>query len=346
MNKSKYLKVRNKVAFKCYLIVNSVLSIAYFIEVLRNLMSVKYFLSVLIVLWIPTLITFCILCKTKFISNYNKYFIVGMFCITYTYILLTTHNEITYTYAFPLLCTLLIYNDITLINLVSGYVLLLNFYCIYNNDITVPGDYFTYCAIRMLCIIIAYLMLLTLNNVFNYINQTISDLTDSVERDYLTNTYNRNYLHRRFMHIHHLELANITLAIIDIDFFKKINDTYGHMMGDKILQHLSNIFLENTSDFNDTDVVRIGGDEFIIISRELSDTAIAKLCDNISADVSGSNLICDQGIVSLSVSIGICNSTVNHCISYEELYRCADQALYSVKHKGRGAVAIYNKGGM
>ena len=346
MNKSKYLKVRNKVAFKCYLIINSVLSIAYFIEVLRNLMSVEYFLSILIFIWIPTLITFCVLCKTKFVSNNSKYYIIGMYCITYAYILLTTHNEFTYTYAFPLLCTLLIYNDKTFINLVSAYVLLLNVYCLFNNNITVFGDYLTYCAIRMLCIIVAYLMLHALNSMLNYINQTISDLTDSVERDYLTNTYNRNYLHSRIKHIHHLELANITLAIIDIDFFKKINDTYGHVMGDKILQHLSNIFLENTSNFNDTDVIRIGGDEFIIISRELSDTAMVKLCNNISADVSSSNLICDQGVVSLSVSIGICNSTVNHCISYEELYRCADQALYSVKHKGRGAVAIYNKGGM
>jgi diguanylate cyclase (GGDEF)-like protein len=128
----------------------------------------------------------------------------------------------------------------------------------------------------------------------------------------------------------------LSLAIIDLDFFKKVNDTYGHAVGDEVLKAVAQMFQES---IRSTDLAaRYGGEEFGVMMPETDmDDAIA-FAEKIRSLIETTSIDTQAGSISVTVSIGV--STIPHpkIHSAKELIVSADKALYRAKKGGRNQV--------
>lgn len=127
-------------------------------------------------------------------------------------------------------------------------------------------------------------------------------------------------------------------AIVDVDNFKVINDTLGHMYGDKVLRTLSKILRHNV---RENDIIgRIGGDEFSFVLKDMNDTKIVRQkLQNILDEVNQVKLSeMEQG---LSISVG--GVTTNKVSEYTSLLKDADEALYKAKDKGKNTYVLIEK---
>jgi diguanylate cyclase (GGDEF)-like protein len=147
--------------------------------------------------------------------------------------------------------------------------------------------------------------------------------------DPLTGYYNRRSLEQK---INNLEMY--TIILLDIDFFKSVNDQYGHQAGDEVLKYLSTLVKKET---RESDLCfRIGGEEFLIVLPE-TDIGIAKtIAERIRKKTE--NTISPSG-KPITVSIGIGNfpNTANH---FPQLFNATDKALYQAKQEGRNRIVI------
>ncbi|MGE0084194.1 MAG: GGDEF domain-containing protein [Desulfococcaceae bacterium] len=126
----------------------------------------------------------------------------------------------------------------------------------------------------------------------------------------------------------------MSLIIFDIDYFKTVNDTYGHKTGDAVLIRLARSVRDSVRKTDS--VFRVGGEEFVIIMPEAGVEEAAVLAEKIRNCVENQSF---SPVRKLTVSMGIAESdgTVNH----SDLYRQADTALYRAKENGRNKVEIY-----
>ena len=141
-------------------------------------------------------------------------------------------------------------------------------------------------------------------------------------RDELTGLYNRRALDNR------AELGFVSAIIYDIDYFKKVNDTYGHQVGDKALQSLSELVLKYCS--NEFELFRYGGEEFVILSR-LPDNYTLELFQHVMKDVR-QNFIVEGNPVTISAGIA------SFCKDYNRTLKVADENLYLAKTDGRNKI--------
>lgn len=155
-------------------------------------------------------------------------------------------------------------------------------------------------------------------------------------KDPLTNLYNRRYLRKQLEYLikqskkDHQKLAVI---IFDIDFFKKINDTYGHLVGDEVLKGFSRVLMEETRAH---DIVgRYGGEEFLLILSETDAEAAMRLAERICQVVAKLPLA-NQLAVPITVSGGI--GCFVEDMTIEEIIAEADNNLYKAKFAGRNQV--------
>ncbi|WP_373035607.1 GGDEF domain-containing protein [Sulfurimonas sp.] len=123
------------------------------------------------------------------------------------------------------------------------------------------------------------------------------------------------------------------LMLIDIDFFKEVNDTYGHLIGDEFLLELTSILKKYTRS-SDT-IIRWGGEEFIIISLEVDKNASMTLAENLRKRVEEHNF---KTVGNKTISIGITLNKENDTIN--SILQRADQALYKSKNDGRNKINI------
>lgn len=153
-------------------------------------------------------------------------------------------------------------------------------------------------------------------------------------KDSLTKIYNsatcRKMIEEFLKESHDSELA---FVILDIDNFKQINDTYGHLYGDQVLQKLAHAITYSTKS---TDIIgRVGGDEFIIgLKYPASLSYVENYCQRLMKNIN------DDQIHMMTISIGVAFSTEHQC--YDDIYQMADSALYEVKKTGRNNYKIAN----
>ncbi len=161
-------------------------------------------------------------------------------------------------------------------------------------------------------------------------------------KDSLTGLYNRTYLEEIY---DQLNLKNYHVALLDIDYFKNINDTFGHEAGDKVLKEVAKILLKNTRKFDDI-VIRYGGEEFLIFIRKNSrgfDYQSLNIIERIWEEIQKKKIKIDnEHIINITASIGLNVSTENEKFISEAIKK-ADIALYRAKNTGRNKIEIYDE---
>lgn len=157
------------------------------------------------------------------------------------------------------------------------------------------------------------------------LRKEIEKLKEAVYKDELTHTYNRKWLHDNFLHSANDKFKSAgTLAIIDLNYFKIVNDTFGHIIGDKVLIYIANS-LRKTKE----NVVRYGGDEFIIIfSNDTKESALAKL-NFIREDIISKKLKAGDAKFKVSFSFGACEFKMDDDLS--STIELADKNMYDDK---------------
>jgi diguanylate cyclase (GGDEF)-like protein len=176
-----------------------------------------------------------------------------------------------------------------------------------------------------------------------HLRNEVSSLNTSIVLDELTQTYNRRFFSEQIRELFNANKTKrrlMTIMMVDIDFFKKVNDTYGHIVGDEVLKAVAGVLRQFTP--KDAYCCRYGGEEFSILlpSQSLEQaTAVAEIIRNEVMRLSFS-----EAELKSSVSIGIATAdfgslgaqrSLHH---YEDLLKQADDALYKAKTTGRNRV--------
>ncbi len=174
------------------------------------------------------------------------------------------------------------------------------------------------------------------------LQQANNSLRELVYRDGLTGLYN----HRYFQNVLETELGRavrykhpVSLLLLDIDFFKKVNDTFGHPVGDEILKEIANVL---THLVRNCDVVaRYGGEEFAVILPETGSKGAKVLAQRLRRGVEQKKIEHNGKRVSVTVSIGLAATDMTKKeLSRVAIIECSDQALYMAKQKGRNRVEL------
>jgi len=167
------------------------------------------------------------------------------------------------------------------------------------------------------------------------------ELVVLAQHDGLTGLYNR----RAFTQLAENELArasrypcDTSVIMADIDFFKKVNDTYGHPVGDEVLKHLAGFL---SAGVRSTDVVaRVGGEEFMVLLPQTPVEAAVMLAEKLRILVQDSPIQLGELQISITVSFGVTGIAAGQSGTVDELYTAADNALYDAKHQGRNRVVV------
>ncbi|WP_157729631.1 GGDEF domain-containing protein [Tumebacillus algifaecis] len=161
-----------------------------------------------------------------------------------------------------------------------------------------------------------------------------TELRETAETDFLTGLQNRRMLDRTLNH--HLRLssrteAELSVALIDIDHFKRVNDTFGHEAGDEVLRRVAEIIKHNVRSYDR--VGRYGGEEFMIVFPHLGKQAASEISERVRQEIEAAEFVTALGHkVQVTVSIGV----ATHCESRGNLlWTKADERLYQAKNRGR-----------
>ena len=158
-------------------------------------------------------------------------------------------------------------------------------------------------------------------------------LSHAASHDALTGLFNRGAYD---MLMESVDREHMALIMLDIDYFKEINDTYGHAVGDRVLQRVAEILQKS---FRSVDIIcRIGGDEFVVVMTR-SNSSMKQLVEN---KINRANDLLQHpkdGLPPVSLSVGVAFADRDH--PKGDIFADADEALYRVKQAGRNGVAFY-----
>lgn len=171
----------------------------------------------------------------------------------------------------------------------------------------------------------------------------VSKIRDISEKDELTGIYNRRKMNKYIdteMIYEKNTIHSIAIAMLDVDYFKKYNDTYGHICGDYVLQSIGSV-LKSIAEEYDVFPARYGGEEFILILKNKSLETALQICQQMKERIQLLQMEHKTSTVAevVTVSIGLSYSTEKGTAIYE-IIKHADQALYQAKHLGRNRIHI------
>ncbi len=166
-------------------------------------------------------------------------------------------------------------------------------------------------------------------------------LVDNATRDSLTGAYNRGSFLDQLRKdvssaIRHRQYLSV--AALDLDHFKQINDRYGHATGDLVLRHFARTV--STLIRSEDTFGRIGGEEFALILRQCPELEAQKKLERIRDTIERLDLMHGEQRVVVTVSVGICGLEAGLAIADTELLEAADRALYEAKTAGRNRVSV------
>lgn len=155
--------------------------------------------------------------------------------------------------------------------------------------------------------------------------------------DGLTGLYNKRFLTENYFDSDVKVAYNLSIIFLDIDNFKLVNDVFGHLVGDKVLQAVSECI--RTSIRNEEKAVRYGGDEFLILLGNTTAENAYIVAERIRNNVGNNNMLKNGSIEKITLSIGISEGNGN----VYELLEKADKAMYISKDNGRNQTTIYQE---
>jgi len=163
--------------------------------------------------------------------------------------------------------------------------------------------------------------------------------------DSLSGLFNRRYFDKRLqaeLKRGRRELSPLSLILFDIDHFKKVNDTYGHITGDEVIRSIS---LAASQQLNRTtdEVFRYGGEEFAILLPNTNQKGAETLAEKIRSAIEGLTITLNEQTISCKVSLGVASHDSKTVIEPDSFIDMADSALYKAKHSGRNQVQTYQE---
>ena len=172
------------------------------------------------------------------------------------------------------------------------------------------------------------------------LKKTLSEINRLIVIDELTKCYNRRYINEKLPIDIESAKANklpLSIAMIDIDYFKLINDKYGHLLGDLVLKDITNVIKNNIRAKSDW-IARYGGEEFLILFNDTSKEDAYNLSKRIKSVVENSIFKYDDIEINITISIGIASLT-SEIDDMDKLIRKADEKLYKAKRSGRNYIS-------
>ncbi len=163
---------------------------------------------------------------------------------------------------------------------------------------------------------------------------------DMATRDVLTGLFNRRAVMESLSH--HIDLARrnglpMCLLMLDVDHFKNVNDTYGHLSGDRVLRQIAKTLIERTR--AQDQVGRFGGEEFLVIVPDTDVDGALTLAETLRTSIENVAFVTEEGkAINVTVSIGVSQLRASGSQQPEKLIALADQALYRAKLGGRNRV--------
>lgn len=174
----------------------------------------------------------------------------------------------------------------------------------------------------------------------NFLLQALNEIGQLQIKDSLTGIFNRRFIDERLqVDIFNRSVDFIPLSIIfaDIDHFKLINDTYGHIAGDHVLNGFAALLQKSVTSGDDW-VARYGGEEFLILLRNTNMASAVEFAERLRSNVENSTFEFEGNHIKITSSFGICSLQKNLNIKAEELMENVDRNLYEAKSGGRNKV--------
>ena len=172
---------------------------------------------------------------------------------------------------------------------------------------------------------------------FDGIDTLKSNLEKKALYDPLTNCFNKKeieFLAENFLKNYLRYNTPFSILMLDIDFFKKINDTYGHLAGDYILKEVSNTIKKT---IRDSDVCgRFGGEEFLVLLPNTKMSGALKLAERIRQSIENKKFEFENKQINITISIGLTSASKTDSVF--SLIERADDGLYDAKRNGRNRV--------
>lgn len=168
------------------------------------------------------------------------------------------------------------------------------------------------------------------------------EMQHALKRDAMTGLYNHTEFYKRLEQHYrecHVQSGQLTVAVLDVDFFKRVNDAYGHECGDAVLIRLADVLKEYCQEYGE--VFRYGGEEFAVISRRLSEKQMAERMERVRKAVNGLKFdFMPDG--QLGISCGIYEYQGDKMLA-QEIFSRADRALYRAKEQGRNRCVCHSE---
>ena len=169
---------------------------------------------------------------------------------------------------------------------------------------------------------------------------------DMAKKDGLTKIFNRIYFNQFFPELKSEvtgERVSLTVAMMDIDHFKNVNDTYGHLAGDEVIKMVASIDDKYAKLYNGT-AVRFGGEEFLLILKDMDIARANDILERMHEEIVQNTVEFEDLKIKVNVSMGLA-SYPETCESVDDVVDRADQALYYSKEHGRGRITIDGREG-
>lgn len=176
----------------------------------------------------------------------------------------------------------------------------------------------------------------------DHLLDTQAALRELATTDMLTGLLNRRAITERALaELERCERAgsSLSVALVDVDHFKRVNDTHGHMIGDRVLRAVADALTSNVRPYDH--VGRWGGEEFLLVLPEVDGDAGTALADRVRARLAATDMGLGPG--SVTVSMGVAGTAPGQHLDLDALLSRADQALYAAKDAGRNRVHLFDE---
>jgi diguanylate cyclase (GGDEF)-like protein len=174
--------------------------------------------------------------------------------------------------------------------------------------------------------------------------QRLSSVKKEATHDTLTGLVNRRYFEERVTAEAQKAFLNgtgLSIIMVDIDHFKRVNDTFGHAAGDKVLREVASL-LKSSVRRQDDMVARYGGEEFVLVLPGVTLETTSTIAERIRRSIQDTPIDIGETQLHLTISSGISNFPIHRVRSKEDLVKMADLALYDAKRGGRNRVCVFS----